>query len=149
MCKGPVSGDFAVVREGFDSNCPKSSRPNDHTNAWFIKKPGPHEILCKGFFMWNGREIEGTPIPSGYAVVGELFSPACARSNDPKKRANAWSVRLPGRRETVCKGFLIPRGFVVIGETTVSACPVKTIAKNAWLIAPKPYVETRRLWPEP
>jgi Ca-activated chloride channel homolog len=150
MCKGPnLSGDLAVVREGFDANCPRSTRPHDETNAWFIRTPRPNEILCKGFFMWNGREVEGAPIPAGYAVIGELVSPACARSNDPKKPANAWSVRLPGQRETVCKGFLIPRGYVIDGETTASNCPQKTAEKNAWLITPKPNVETRGLWREP
>ena len=149
ICKEPnVPSDFAVVRDGFDANCAKSTRPNDKTNAWFIRKPGASEILCKGFFMWNGREMEGTPIPTGYAVVGQLSSPACARSNDPKRPANAWSVKIPGHSETVCKGFLIPRGYVVAGEVASPACPAKTGAKNAWLITQKPYVETRRFWVE-
>jgi hypothetical protein len=150
ICKGPnVPGDFALVREGFDAKCPKSNRPNDETNAWFIRKPGPGEIVCKGFLMWHGSEIEGAAIPTGYVVVGQLVAKPCASSNHPKDPTNAWSVRLPRQHETVCKGFLIPRGYVVTGETTASACPPKTIEKNAWLIMPRSYIETRRVWPVP
>jgi VWFA-related protein len=138
VCKGPnVPSDFGVVKEGFVSQCPKSSQPGDETNAWFIKKPGASEVLCKGLLTWNGRVIPGAPIPSGYVVSGELVSPVCAKSSDPKSPANAWSARLPGQRETVCKGFPIPRGYVVIDERLLSSCPAKTMGKNAWVIRPK------------
>ncbi len=138
ICKGPnVPGNFAVVKEGFDSNCAKSSRPHDENNAWFIRKPGPTEVICKGFLIWQGREIEGAPIPTGYVVVGQLKADGCTKSNNPKEPANAWSIRVPGQAETICKGFQIPRGYVVIGETTRSACPVRDAEKNAWLIIPK------------
>ncbi len=146
VCKGSeIPGDFALVKEGFDSHCPKSNRPNDENNAWFIRKPGSSELICKGFFMWHGREMQGAPIPTGYAVVGEAVAPVCSRSNDPSHPANAWSVRVPGAQTTVCKGFLIPRGYVVVREATAPACPA-TVDKNAWVITPTPYIETRTLW---
>jgi VWFA-related protein len=137
ICKGPgAPGDYAVVREGFDSKCPASTRVRDETNAWFIRKPQPSETLCKGFFIWDGREVEAAPIPTGYVVVGELTSLSCSRSNDPRHLANAWSVRIPGPKETACKGFLIPRGYVVIGEKKSSTCPLTSSESNAWVIAP-------------
>jgi Ca-activated chloride channel family protein len=138
MCEGSeVTSDFAVVKEGFDSSCPKSTRPNDETNAWFIRKPGPSEIVCKGFIAWDGGEMAGAPIPTGYAVIGELEVPVCARSNDPGVRANAWAIRLPRNGDKVCKGFSIPRGFVAIGERNTRACPEKTPGRNAWMIRSK------------
>jgi len=134
-CKDPnVASDYAVVKEGFDANCPASTRAHDETNAWFIRKPRPSETLCKGFWMWNGSEVEAAPIPTGYVVVGELTSPACSRSNDPRRPANAWSIRTPGSNETVCKRFMIPRGYVVIGEKKAAACPLSSSTNNAWLI---------------
>jgi Ca-activated chloride channel family protein len=138
MCKDPkVAGDYAVVKEGFDANCPASTRAHDETNAWFIRKPRPSETLCKGFLIWNGSEVEAAPIPTGYVVVGELSSQACSRSNDPRRRANAWSVRTPGSSETVCKRFTIPRGYIVIGEKKSAACPLILNENNAWLITTK------------
>jgi len=137
VCKGPgVPGDFAIVQEGFDDHCSASNRPNDTTNAWFIRKPGPIETVCKGFLMWNGREVEAKAIPTGYAVIGELVSPGCARSNDSRALSNAWRIKLPGPEETVCKGFLIPRGYVVRGEKDTINCP-QLPRKNAWVITPK------------
>lgn len=60
ICKGPdVPTDFVVVKEGFVAHCPASTRAGDATNAWFIRKPGRSEVLCKGFVMWNGVEIPG------------------------------------------------------------------------------------------
>jgi Ca-activated chloride channel family protein len=150
MCKGLfVPGDYALVQEGFDSKCPRSPRANDQTNAWFIRRPGPSEIVCKGFVLWNGSEMEVSPIPSGYAVVGEVNSPVCSSSMDPKASANAWRVKLPVSEETVCKGFLIPRGFVVVGEKKASVCPATSSDANAWLIVPTPHIETRRFWGVP
>jgi Ca-activated chloride channel family protein len=150
ICKGPfVPGDYALVQEGFDSKCPRSTRANDQTNAWFIRKPGPSEIICKGFLLWNGSEMEISPIPSGYAVVGEVSSPVCSSSMDPKHSANAWRIKLPASEETVCKGFLIPRGFVVVGEKKASVCPATSREANAWLIMPTRYIETRRFWSVP
>jgi hypothetical protein len=138
VCKGPgVPSDFAIVQEGFDDHCSASKRPNDTTNAWFIRKPGPIETVCKGFLMWNGREVEANEIPTGFAVVGEVVSPGCAKSNDSKKPNNAWRIKLPGQDEAVCKGFLIPRGFVIRGEIVAAGCPLKPPRKNAWLIGPK------------
>ena len=148
MCKGPnVPGNFAIVQEGFDALCPGSKRQNDTTNAWFIRKPGPGETVCKGFLIWNGREMQADAIPTGYAVVGEEVSPACAKSNYSKAPANAWRIKLPGYQETVCKGFPLPRGYVVRGETVTAACPSKSGGKNAWVIARKIYIERRTLYP--
>ena len=67
MCKGPeVRGDFVIVQEGFDSHCSGSNRPNDSTNAWFIRRPGPDETVCKGFFMLHGRQMEANTIPTAW-----------------------------------------------------------------------------------
>lgn len=135
MCKGPfVPGDYALVKEGYDSKCPQSKRPNDQTNAWFIRKPGPSETVCKGFIWWNGAEARASTIPSGYAVVGEVNSAVCSSSTDSSQSTNAWRVKLPAAKETVCKGFLIPRGFIVIGEKMASDCPATSTPDNAWLI---------------
>ena len=135
MCKGPfVPGDYALVQEGFDSKCPASARPNDQTNAWFIRKPGPNETVCKGFVWSDGAEVQASTIPSGYAVVGEVKSAVCSNSVDRSQTANAWRVKLPAAKETICKGFLIPRGFVVIGEKRATACPATSTDANAWLI---------------
>jgi hypothetical protein len=137
VCEGPaVPTDFAVVREGFSSKCPPSRRLNDHSNAWFIRKPGMTEKLCKGFLMSNGREIPGVPVPTGYVVTGETQSGSCAKSSG-SKRANAWSIKLPQAQETVCKGFMIPRGYVVVKKAISATCPATTIAENAWMIQKK------------
>jgi hypothetical protein len=87
--------------------------------------------------MWNGREIPGASVPTGYVVIGEKVSPSCAKSGDARNAANAWSIRLPRERETICKGFLIPRGYAVINEARVLECPVRTGTNNAWVIAAK------------
>ena len=92
--------------------------------------------------------MQGAPIPAGYAVVGELLAPGCAPSNNPERRANAWSVKLPGSQETVCKDFPIPRGYVVAAETSAAACPATATDKNAWVITKTRYIETRRAWIE-
>jgi len=135
ICKGPnVPTDFAVAQEGLDSMCPPSTRANDQTNAWFIRKPGQVDVLCKGFVISNGREVLGVPIPTGYVVTGEAQSKSCAKSANPMLTANAWTIRLPQGRETICKGFMIPRGYVVVSQTTKAECPVTTRPKNAWVI---------------
>jgi VWFA-related protein len=138
MCKSPdAPTDFAVVKEGFVSHCPKSTRSNDETNAWFIRRPRDIETLCKGFMIWRGRELLAAPIPTGFVVTSEAKSPVCSRSNDDKNSTNAWLIRKPVGREIVCKGFPVPRGFVTGGETSVDGCPVKLHGKNAWIIRPK------------
>ena len=138
VCKGPfVPGDYALVQEGFDSKCPASPRPNDQTNAWFIRRPGPNETVCKGFVWSDGAEIQASTIPSGYAVVGEVKSAVCSNSIDRSQTTNAWRVKRPAAKDTVCKGFLIPRGFVVIGEKKATACPATSTDSNAWLIVAK------------
>jgi len=150
MCKGPfVPSDYALVQEGFDSKCPQNTRPRDQTNAWFIKKPGPSETVCKGYLWWDGTEVEVSPIPTGYAVVGETKSAVCTSSVDLKRSFNAWRVKLPSSGEAVCKRFVIPRGFVVVGEKKTSACPATSTAANAWLIKPAGSVETRQIWKVP
>ncbi len=135
LCKGPdTPTDFAVVKEGFVAHCPPSTRPNDQTNAWFIKKPGPTETLCKGFITVNGREVAGAPVPAGYVVTGETKTTVCAKSSSAAITANAWEIRLPRQNEVVCKGFPLPRGFVVIDERSVPGCPSIRGRKNAWVI---------------
>jgi len=135
MCKGPfVPGDYALVQEGYDSKCPQNTRPNDQTNAWFIRKPGPSETVCKGFVWSNGAEAQASTIPTGYVVVGEVKSPVCSSSTDRSQSTNAWRVKLPAAKDMVCKGFLIPRGFVVIGEQSARVCPATSTPANAWLI---------------
>ena len=137
ICKGPdAPTDFAVVQEGFVAHCPASTRANDQTNAWLIKKPGPSETVCKGFVMANGREVAGAPVPAGYVVTGELKAPVCANSSDASITANAWQIRLPHANDVVCKGFPLPRGFAVSEERSVPACPSIRGQKNAWLIKP-------------
>lgn len=138
VCKSvDVSTEFAVVKEGFVSHCPRSTRPNDETNAWYIVRPAPSQTMCKGFLMWRGRELPGAPIPTGYVVSSEVNSPDCSKSNDPQNPANAWKIHRPQGRVTVCKGFPLPRGYVTLGEESVAGCPSKPGGKNAWIIRPK------------
>lgn len=137
ICKGPdTPTDFAVVKEGFVSHCPASTRANDQTNAWFIKKPGPSETVCKGFVTSNGNEVAGAPVPAGYVVTGETKSPVCVNSADAAVTTNAWEIRLPHANDIVCKGFPLPRGFAVAEERSVPTCPSIRGQKNAWLIKP-------------
>jgi Ca-activated chloride channel homolog len=138
MCKGPdVPTDLAIVKEGFVSHCPASTRPNDQTNAWFIKKPGPSEVLCKGFMLLNGGEVAGAPLPAGYVVTGEVKSLVCANSSDASLTTNAWQISVPAPNQVVCKGFPLPRGFVVAGEKSTPECPAVRGGENAWVIRAK------------
>jgi VWFA-related protein len=138
ICKGPdAPADLAVVKEGFVDHCPPSQRPNDQTNAWFIKKPGPSEVLCKGFVMSNGREVAGAPVPAGYVVTGEVKALVCANSSNASVTANAWQIRVPATGLVVCKGFPLPRGFVVAGEKSTPECPAVRGGDNAWVIRAK------------
>ena len=137
VCKGPdTPSDHAVVQEGVVSHCPPSARKNDQTNAWLIRKPRPKEILCKGFVTLNGREVAGAPVPAGYVVTGEVKSTQCSQSSNAAITANAWEIRLPRQNDVVCKGFPLPRGFVVAEERSVPVCPSIRGQKNAWLIRP-------------
>lgn len=138
ICKGPdAPSDQAVVQEGVVSHCPPSTRANDQTNAWLIRKPGPKEVLCKGFVMLNGREVAGAPVPAGYVVTGEVKASACSQSSNAKATANAWEIRLPSSNDVVCKGFPLPRGFVVAEERSAPGCPLIQGRKNAWSIRAK------------
>lgn len=138
ICESPdVPSNMAIVKEGFVSHCPKSTRPNDQTNAWLIRKPARSETICKAFLSWNGREVAAAPVPEGYVVIGEIKSPACANSSNPEITANAWEIRVPGPSETVCKGFPLPHGYVMIGERFVANCPPRATDQNAWLIRAK------------
>ncbi|HEY0728760.1 MAG TPA: VWA domain-containing protein, partial [Pyrinomonadaceae bacterium] len=135
ICKGPdAPSDHAVVQEGIVSHCPPSTRANDQTNAWLIKKPGPTDVLCKGFVMLNGREVAGAPVPAGYVVTGEVKSLKCSASSNAAVTANAWEIRLPRANDVVCKGFPLPRGFVVAQERSAPSCPSIRGKQNAWLI---------------
>jgi VWFA-related protein len=149
ICKGPsVPAGFALVREGFDSKCP-ATKKNEQTNAWFIRKPGPTEVICKGFLWTNGSQISIVPIPQNYAVVGEEHSAVCSPSQDPKRTANAWRIKQPSAEETVCKGFQIPRDFVVVNQRKSAACPATSQPPNAWVIVPRWDIERRKFWSEP
>ena len=120
-----------------DPNVPTvtaSARKNDQTNAWFIRKPGPSETVCKGFVASNGREVAGAPVPAGYVVTGETKSLACANSSDAAVTKNAWEIRLPRENDVVCKGFPLPRGFAVANERSSPACPAMRLENNAWII---------------
>jgi hypothetical protein len=129
--------DMVIVKEGFVSHCPKSTRPNDESNAWFIRKPARSETVCKAFLVWNGREISAGSLPEGYVVIGEVKSAACANSSNPEVTTNAWEIRVPGPSEVVCKGFPLPRGYVMIGERFLAKCPIRATDTNAWLIRAK------------
>lgn len=138
MCKStnpPIN--MVIVKEGFISHCPKSSGARDEANAWFIKKPGSTETMCKAFLVWKDREVAAAPLPEGYVVLGEVKSAACANSANPEVTTNAWEIRVPGPSETVCKGFPLPRGYVMIGERFVPRCPPRNTDLNAWLIRAK------------
>jgi Ca-activated chloride channel homolog len=137
ICKGPdAPSDYAVVQEGVVAHCPASTRANDQTNAWLIRKPGPQEVLCKGFVMLDGREVGGAPIPAGYVVTGEVKSTQCSQSSYATVTANAWEIRLPRANDVVCKRFPLPLGFVVVEERSAPGCPSLLGGKNAWLITP-------------
>ena len=138
MCKSsnpPI--DMVIVKEGFVSYCPKSTRADDETNAWFIRKPGSSETMCKAFVTWKDREVAAAPLPEGYVVLAEVKSPACANSANPEVTTNAWQIRVPGPSEIVCKGFPLPRGYVMVGERFIASCPVRNTDLNAWLISAK------------
>lgn len=138
ICKNtnpPIN--MIIVREGFVSHCPKSTRANDETNAWLIKKPGSSETMCKAFLVWKDREVAAAPLPEGYVVSGEVKSPACGNSSNPEVTTNAWEIRLPGPSEIVCMGFPLPRGYVMIGERFLAKCPIRASDTNAWLIRAK------------
>jgi Ca-activated chloride channel homolog len=138
ICKGPgAPSDHAVVQEGVVAHCPASTRANDQTNAWLIRKPGPTEVLCKGFVMSGGREVAGAPVPAGYVVTGEVKSSVCASGSNAAATANAWNIKLPSKDDVVCKGFPLPRGFVVADERSSPSCPARPGRKNAWTIRPR------------
>ena len=138
ICKStnpPIN--MVIVKEGFVSHCPKSTRTNDETNAWLIKKPGSSETMCKAFLVWKDREVAAAPLPEGYVVSGEIKSPACGNSSKAEVTTNAWEIRLPGPSEIVCMGFPLPRGYVMIGERFLAKCPIRATDTNAWLIRAK------------
>lgn len=138
ICKStnpPIN--MVIVKEGFVSHCPKSTRANDETNAWLIKKPGGSETMCKAFLVWKDREVAAASLPEGYVVSGEVKSPACGNSINPEVTTNAWEIRLPGPSEIVCMGFPLPRGYVMIGERFLAKCPIRATDTNAWLIRAK------------
>jgi Ca-activated chloride channel family protein len=138
ICKAPdAPTDFVVEKEGFDAKCPKSTRPNDETNAWFIKRPENTEIMCKGFMKWRGRELAGAPLPTGYVVTAATTSPFCSKNNDPEDFTNAWIIRKPSGSDKVCKGFPLPRGFVMVSEVAIPGCPERPGRFNGWTIRQK------------
>ena len=86
--------------------------------------------------MLNGREAAGAPVPAGYVVTGEVKSSVCAASSNAAVTANAWAIKLPSKNDVVCKGFPLPRGFVVADEKSSPGCPPIRGKQNAWLIRP-------------
>jgi Ca-activated chloride channel homolog len=148
ICKQPFApGDFALVQEGYDSNCPPSLRANDKTNSWYVRKPGLQEVICKGYLYRDGVDIPSAPIPVGFAVVAEAKSDVCSQSNDPAHPLNAWRIKRPTSEETICKGFPIPRGFIVVNEKKQASCPLTTRAANAWIIIPAYQIDNRKILP--
>jgi hypothetical protein len=138
ICKATnISTEFVVVKEGFDGKCPNSTRPNDETNAWLIRRPHGNEVMCKGFMKWQGREIVAAPIPTGYVVTAATTSPSCSRSIDPDDNSNAWIIRRPSGSDKVCKGFPLPRGFVMVSEVVIPGCPERPGGLNGWTIRQK------------
>jgi len=138
ICKSTnAPTNLVVVKEGFDAKCPKSKRLNDETNAWLIRRPQGNEVMCKGFMEWQGRELAGAPIPSGYIVTSATTSLACSKSKDPEDTTNAWIIRRPSGSDRVCKGFPLPRGFVMVSEVVVPGCPETPGEFNGWIIRPK------------
>lgn len=138
VCKGPNAPlDLVVVREAFSSLCPRSDRPNDNTNAWFVKRPDKIETMCKGLLLWQGKELAGAPIPIGYVVTAETSSPRCSKTNDPAKPSNAWVIKTADLTNTSCKGFPLPRGYVMVNEKFEAGCPTAGGSKNAWVIRRK------------
>ena len=138
MCKNTTPPiDMVIVKEGFVSHCPQTARKSDEANAWLIRKPGASEMMCKGFLVSNGREIAAAAVPEGYVVTAEVKSPACGNSSNPEITTNAWEIRVPGPSEIVCKGFPLPRGYVMIGERSAAGCPTRSTTHNAWLIRAK------------
>jgi VWFA-related protein len=138
ICKSTKSDlGLAVVKEGFVALCPKSDRQTDQTNAWFVRPPRKLETMCKGFMTWQGREIAGAPIPSGYVVTSETTSPLCSKSALPENNKNAWIIQTPDTTNAICKGFNMPRGYVMVRETTLTDCPSKGSNSNAWIIRRK------------
>jgi len=141
MCKStnpPI--DMIIVQEGFVAHCQQNRGArvrDDEANAWFVRKPGPSETMCKAFLVLNGREVAAAPLPEGYVVIGEVKSAACANSTNAEVKTNAWEIRVPGPSETVCKGFPLPRGYVMTGERFVPRCPARNTDLNAWLIRAK------------
>jgi hypothetical protein len=148
ICKQPFPpGNFALVQEGYDSHCPPSTRRNDQTNSWLIRKPNAEEIICKGFLNQNGVDVAAAPIPIGFAVIGEAKSSVCSQSNDPAHAFNAWKIKRPTAEDTICKGFPVPKGFVVVNEKKQEACPATTRPANAWVIIPAYDIDNRKLKP--
>jgi hypothetical protein len=94
-------------------------------------------VLCKGFMVANGREVAGAPVPTGYVVTGEVKSLVCANSSSASVTTNAWQISVPAQNQVVCKGFPVPKGFVVADETATPNCPEVRADKNAWIIRAK------------
>lgn len=53
-------------------------------------------------------------VPEGWVVVGEHHSPACDGDG-----ANAWVIKLPGRREVVVEASPVPDGYRRVKEATI------------------------------
>lgn len=65
-------------------------------------------------------------VPEGWVVVGEHHSPACDGDG-----ANAWVIKLPGRREVVMEDSPVPDSYRRVKETTIDTGQGKA---PGWLI---------------
>ncbi|HEU4766163.1 MAG TPA: hypothetical protein VFS77_02285, partial [Pyrinomonadaceae bacterium] len=79
VAAAPVPEGYVVISEVKSPSCANSSNPDNATNAWEIRLPGPSETVCKGF-----------PLPHGYVMIGERIVPTCPTRATEK---NAWLIR--------------------------------------------------------
>lgn len=91
---------------------------------------------------------KGPDVPTDFVVVREGFVAHCPASTRAGDTTNAWFVRKPVEKETLCKGFVmwngveipgapVPAGYVVTGESVSASCGKSSDAKNesnAWTI---------------
>src|SRR5438874_10096893 len=56
-------------------------------------------------------------VPSGWVVIGRTREQACGSGD-----MNAWIIKQPGTRETVCRFSPIPPGYSIVGVTRIQSC---------------------------
>lgn len=97
----------------------------------------------------EGRWLcKSTNPPIDMIIVKEGFVSHCPQGTRANDETNAWLVRKPGPRDTMCKAFLVwkdrevaaaplPEGYVVLGEVKSTACANSRnpeVTTNAWEI---------------